>query len=122
MLIETDFDSPLENDIVFEETDETQGFEDILKNSENMYKAVLYLRRMFSNASSPSIVEIDRTFEDGQVEFVVQNEIFYSALIFIEGIKVKQSEYTIENYINDTVITFTNTRAAGSWLNIVIFR
>ncbi len=54
MVIQTKFDNPLEQDIVFEETDETQQFEDILKNAENIIKSFLYLKEM-SNASSPFV-------------------------------------------------------------------
>jgi len=48
MVITTEFDNPLEQDIVFEETDETQSFEDILKNSENMLKSFMYLKKLFN--------------------------------------------------------------------------
>ena len=63
MLIKTDFDNPLEEDIVFEETDETPSFEDILKNSENLIKSFLYLKKMFSSAPELNTVYSFQTIE-----------------------------------------------------------
>jgi hypothetical protein len=63
MLINTEFDNPLEEDIVFEETDETPSFEDILKNSENLIKSFLYLKKMFSSAPELNTVYSFQTIE-----------------------------------------------------------
>jgi len=60
MFIETDFDKPLEEDVVFEETDTANDTKTLLKNSENLLKSFLYLKEMFS--SSPTfnkIIKID---------------------------------------------------------------
>jgi hypothetical protein len=46
MIINTDFDNPLEEDIVFEETEQTQEYSELLKNSENILKATLYLKKI----------------------------------------------------------------------------
>ncbi len=54
--IVTDFDNPLEEDIVFEETEELLSLENTLKHSENIMKSFLYLRKMFG--SSPIMNKI----------------------------------------------------------------
>lgn len=48
MIINTEFDNPLEEDIVLEETDETLSFKNVLRNSENMLKSVMYLKKLFT--------------------------------------------------------------------------
>jgi len=57
MIIETNFDNPLEEDIVFEEVDNQQELEDTLKSSENILKAFLYLKKLMDE-SSPFINKI----------------------------------------------------------------
>jgi len=54
MFIKTNVDSPLEEDIVFEETDQSSHIEDVLKNAENILKAFLYMKKML-NESSPFV-------------------------------------------------------------------
>jgi hypothetical protein len=78
MLIQTDFDNPLENDIVFEETDETQSYQDILKNSENIIKSFLYLKKII-DSSSPfvndviNVTTIDTHIEKEQYIFSIES-------------------------------------------------
>jgi len=48
--IKTRFDSPLEEDVTFEQTENQQEISDLLKNTENIYKAFLYMKEMFSSA------------------------------------------------------------------------
>jgi len=48
--IKTRFDNPLEEDVAFEQTKNQQGISDLLKNTENIYKAFLYMKEMFSSA------------------------------------------------------------------------
>ena len=60
MMIETKFDNPLESDISLEDTDTTAEQEKLLKESENMMKSVLYLKKLFgSPAMLSSIVKVD---------------------------------------------------------------
>lgn len=54
MIVETKFDGLLEDDIVFEETESTAEVQDILKNAENMYKGMLYLKAMFGGGANMS--------------------------------------------------------------------
>jgi len=57
MFIETDIDKPLEEDIVFEETDQSPYLEDVLKNAENILKAFLYIKKI-ADTSNPFINKI----------------------------------------------------------------
>lgn len=50
-IIETEFDGLLEDDIVFEETEEVLKYKDLLKNAENMYKSILYLKKLMSSGN-----------------------------------------------------------------------
>lgn len=61
MLIQTEFDNPLEEDVFFEETEQTQEYTNILKNSENILKSFLYLKKI-ADANNPyvnSIIKMD---------------------------------------------------------------
>ena len=122
MLIKTDFDNPLEEDIAFEDSGNTQSLEEVLKNSENILKSFLYLRRMFADTIFVDFVEYDKYFEEGQTEFTIEGIVFDKALIFIEGIKVNKSEYTLQEYLGNTIIKFLSPRSAGAWLNIVVLK
>lgn len=53
-LIETEFDGLLEDDMILEETDQALDYAQILKNSENILKSFLYLKKI-ADGSSPFI-------------------------------------------------------------------
>ncbi len=77
MVIETEFDNPLEQDIVFEETEQTTATEELLKNTENIIKAYLYIKKI-ADASSPfinaiiSVNTIDTSLE--KTEYIINSE------------------------------------------------
>ncbi len=51
MVIQTEFDGLLEEDIILEETDNAVDYASILKNSENIMKSFLYLQKVMGGAS-----------------------------------------------------------------------
>ncbi len=120
MVVHTEFDNPLEEDVVFEETDETQSFEDILKNSENLMKSFLYMKKMFS-AAIISPTEFNFISSDGQRDFQINGHFFTYAMVFTEGIKEKNSDFEISENAEGSMITFTQAKTLGLWINIVIF-
>ncbi len=68
MLIKTNFDNPLEEDIIFEETEEQLSYVETLKNSENILKSFLYLKNI-TDSSSPyinAIVKMDTVDYSGE--------------------------------------------------------
>ena len=54
MVITTEFDDILENDIILEETDQVLNYADTLKNSENIIKSFLYLKKI-TDGVNPSV-------------------------------------------------------------------
>ena len=50
MLIGTEFDHPLEQDVNLEETEDTPGYSAALKNAENIMKSFLYLKKLMGGA------------------------------------------------------------------------
>lgn len=68
MVIETEFDGLLEDDVIFEETDQQVDLAETLKSSENILKAFMYIKKIV-DSSSPfvnSIIKvntIDTTLE-----------------------------------------------------------
>ncbi len=98
MLIQTEFDNPLEDDIVFEETEQTQDYAEILKNSENMLKAYMYIKRI-ADSSSPFINKVLKvTTVDtalGKEEYQMMAE---TGKILIKNVSTTES-YSI--YFND---------------------
>ena len=76
MVIETEFDDILENDIVFEETEQSPDYAQILKNSENILKSFLYLKKI-TDSSSPfvnAVVKMDTIDTSGEKVLYSQNE------------------------------------------------
>ena len=51
MVIETEFDGILEDDVIFEETDQQQDMAETLKNSENILKAFMYIKKIVDSSS-----------------------------------------------------------------------
>lgn len=74
MVIETEFDGLLEDDVIFEETDQQLDLAETLKNSENIMKAFLYIKKIV-DSSSPfvnaviKVSTIDTTL--GKEEYVL---------------------------------------------------
>ena len=91
MLIQTDFDSPLENDVVFEETDQTQDYSQILKNSENVLKSFLYLKKII-DSSSPFVNDVvNVTTMDTHIEKERYNFSIESGKILIKNIDATEN-------------------------------
>ena len=42
----TEFDDILENDVIFEETENSMEMQDVLKNAENIIKSTMYLKKL----------------------------------------------------------------------------
>lgn len=120
MVIKTEFDNPLEEDVVFEETDQTSDVEDILKNSENLMKAFLYMRKMFSS-SVTNPTEFDYVSSDGQRDFTVNGHFFSYAMVFTEGVKELESSFEIVRDNNGSTISFADAKSEGLRITIVIF-
>ena len=57
MVIPTEFDDILENDLILEETEQSEKYADVLKNSENIFKSFLYLKKLMG-ASTPFVNKI----------------------------------------------------------------
>ena len=69
MIVQTEFDGLLEEDVIFEETDQVLEYQDILKNSENLLKSFLYMKKMFN--STPLLNKLVKV---ETVEFGVSTE------------------------------------------------
>ena len=98
MLIETEFDGLLEDDIVLEETNQVSSYEEILKNSENLIKSYLYLKKLM-NASTPFVNAIVKAStidtSSNTVEYVKDES---TGLILVKNIDIVKS-FSI--YINE---------------------
>lgn len=58
--MKTPFDNPLEEDVILEDGPNVQDISNLLKNSENIFKAFLYLKELFSaEPTFNKIVKID---------------------------------------------------------------
>ncbi len=95
MVISTEFDGLLEEDVTLEETEQTPEYSDILKNSENLMKSFLYMKKMFN--SSPLLNEIVKlsTLEvSTKTEYVFNSE---SNMIMIKNISDTNSSLFVNN-------------------------
>lgn len=57
MIVTTEFDNPLEEDVVLEETEQTMQFSELMKNTENILKAYLYIKKIV-DASNPFVNKV----------------------------------------------------------------
>lgn len=98
MVVETEFDGLLEDDIILEETDETSSYEEVLKNTENLLKSYLYIKKIV-NSSSPFVnavikaETVDTTAS--RTEYVTNQD---TGLVLIKNIDTVQN-FSI--FIND---------------------
>ena len=86
MIIKTEFDGLLEDDIVFEETDQALDFAEVLKNSENIIKSFLYLKRITDGATpyANSVLKMDTIeIETNKQEYILTAE---TGLVLIKNV------------------------------------
>ena len=55
-----------------------------------------------------------------QSSFIVNNDIFISAGVFVDGLRTRTTEYTISNNGTDTTLTFNTGKAINTWILIDI--
>lgn len=98
MIVNTEFDGILEEDVIFEETDESPSFKEILKNSENLLKSFLYMKKMFN--TSPMLTEI---IDVNTIETSVKTEhtiVGGANMVMVKNI----SSNNLELYINNGLL------------------
>ncbi len=89
-VIETEFDGTIEEDVILEEVDSKKETSDILKHAENIYKANLYLRELFTSAPVFNEVVSFATIETSGKEVYAHNA--NSNLIMIKNLKDAESK------------------------------
>ena len=84
-IVETEFDGILEEDVILEETDSTLETKDILKTAENIFKANLYLKELFTSAPVfNSVLKFD-TIEANDFQLITPQED--TSLILFKNVK-----------------------------------
>ena len=86
--VETDFDKILEEDVILEEVDGVSDTRDILAHAENLYKANLYLKRLFSGGQIFNEVLSFDTIESNEYQDLVTDG---GSLVLIKNIKDENS-------------------------------
>jgi hypothetical protein len=99
MIVETEFDGTLEEDVILEEVDDVMNAINILKNAENIYKANLYLKEMFTSAPVFNEVLKFDTIETSGRENYQYNE--NSSLILIKNLR----DTELKVYLNGGCLT-----------------
>jgi len=98
MVIKTEFDGLLADDVAFEETEQTQDYSELLKNTENMLKSYLYIKKI-ADASSPfvnSVIKVDTVDTSiSKAEYNIDNE---TGKILLKNISTTE-QYSI--FFND---------------------
>ena len=95
MIIRTEFDNPLEQDIAFEETEAMPSYKDLLKNSENLMKSFLYLKKIFSiSPFESSIVKVETVLFSARTQYQIEETVNYIA---VKNVKDEKSSI----FIND---------------------
>ncbi len=100
--IVTDFDQPIEGDVLLESIDgQTPAVQTTLKNAENVYKSFLYLRKMYSNFPAKSTITSMATIDYSSYTGVPVTEKTTEVLInnfsgSNGGIKINGGEYILQ--------------------------
>jgi hypothetical protein len=120
MIIETPFDKPLEEDVAFEDVQSVKDLADILKESENLYKAYLYMKKLFAGGElAPK--EYDFVATQDQRDFKIPGLFFTYAAVFTEGVKERATAFEIKNVSDGTLISFYDPKPSGVWINIQVY-
>ena len=102
MVVKTKFDAPLEEDVILEQTENTQNITDLLKNAENIFKGFLYLKDMYSSAPTfNKIVKIE--YLDGVSNKEIELNPDANFIVFKNG-KKDDSEIYYNN--NDKLVLY----------------
>ena len=102
MVVKTKFDAPLEEDVILEQTENTQNITDLLKNAENIFKGFLYLKDMYSSAPTfNKIVKIE--YLDGVSDKEIELDPDANFIVFKNG-KKDDSEIYYNN--NDKLVLY----------------
>lgn len=89
-IVETEFDGILEEDVILEEVEGSEETAAILKHSENIYKANLYLRELFTSAPVFNEVLSFSTIEtSGKERYDYSEE---ASLVMIKNLKDSESK------------------------------
>jgi len=94
-VVETEFDGILEEDVILEEVENGMAAAEILKNAENIYKANLYLRELFTSAPTFNEVLKFNTVETSGKEAYEYSED--ASLIMIKNLKDEESKIYIDD-------------------------
>ena len=89
-VVETEFDGILEEDVILEEVDSAMDAASILKNAENIFKANLYLRELFTSAPVFNEVVKFSTVETTNKETYLFDES--SSLIMFKNLRDSESK------------------------------
>ena len=102
MVVKTNFDNPLEEDVALEQTKNTKTVEETLKDAENIFKGFLYLKDMFSSAPIFNKV-IKINYFDGVQNEIVPIEKDTNFIVFKNN---KKEETEIYYNSNDKLILY----------------
>ena len=92
-IIETEFDGILEEDVILEEVDSGMAAAEILKNAENIFKANLYLRELFTSAPTfNEVLKFDTIETSGREAYVYNTD---TSLIMFKNLKDEESKIYI---------------------------
>lgn len=86
--VETDFDKILEEDVILEEVSTLQATRDTLASAENIYKANLYLKRLFAGGAVFNEVLSFNTIETSEFQ---ELDVSGASLVLIKNIKDENS-------------------------------
>ena len=102
-VVKTPFDDPIEDDVSLEQTDnETMPYGDLLANAENIFKAFLYLKEMFSSAPIfNKIVKIDKIEGGDDYQVIVNSD---ANLLTFKNFGDNKGEIVYNN--NDPIVLF----------------
>jgi hypothetical protein len=76
-------------------------------------------KKYVDDNSQTDPVEHDYTATSGQTAFVISGKVLTYVGVFVNGVKIKSSNYTISDDGTDTTVTFGSGLNANDWVQLL---
>jgi hypothetical protein len=91
-----------------------------VEETSDKYNWKLTSPQEFILTTEPKIKKYDFTASASQTDFTVNNQIFTEARVYTNGIREKDSTYTISTSSSNTTVSFDSGKNSGDWIMIEV--
>jgi hypothetical protein len=91
----------------------------LIDNTNTTGKVLVTKEWVTANAGGGDPIEHDYTATAGQTAFVISGKVLTYVGVFVNGVKIKSSNYTISDDGTDTTVTFGSGLNANDWVQLL---